>query len=690
MGALINVLGLRAKIICIAAAAVMTAVTASTAVSSYVFAREYTAAMESMLLAVGRAAQTPLERILDLGIAIDDLVGFDEQCRQAVQQHPDLAYAMVVHPTGAILFHSDPQQQTRWSENTSPPADLADAPVALRTRGTEQYVEAVVPVTDPSGFIVGWVCVGARQNDVLAKRNALIRQAVSAALIALLLATALLTIALTRWVNRPLNQLLTVIGRIRREGTDLSQRVPVAKRDEIGQLGAAFNDMLAQLESTQAKIRQHAAGLEHAVAERTGELRRAKEAAEAAAQARSAFLANMSHEIRTPMTAILGFAESLLDAETSPEDHAYAVQTILRNGDHLLRILNDILDLSKMEAGKLAIEMLPCSPLQIALDAQALMKVRADAKGLDLRLHCAAPLPESVETDPTRVRQILLNLLGNAIKFTEQGRVTLEVRLLEGAGKSPLLSFDVIDSGQGMSPEQTARLFDPFMQGDASMTRRFGGTGLGLAISRRLAQMLGGDVRVVRTAAGEGTHVQLTIDAGPLDDVPMIDDPDTELHRLSRPKGTPPPLDAVPELLAGKRILLVEDGPDNQRLIAHVLRKAGAEVAVQPNGRLGVDAALAAHHAGEPFHLILMDVQMPVMDGHTATRTLRGAGYRGPIVALTAHVLASDQQACRAAGCDDVLTKPIDRRKLVGYVACYSGAECATTAASVAQTPATD
>ena len=407
------------------------------------------------------------------------------------------------------------------------------------------------------------------------------------------------------------------------------------------------------------------------------ELRQAKEQAEAAARAKSEFLANMSHEIRTPMTAILGFAENLLEPEMPEVDRIDAARTIHRNGQHLLRIINDILDLSKIDTGKLQIEHATCAPTQLLLEVAELMHNRALAKGLQLCLECVGPTPVQVRSDPTRLRQILLNLTGNAIKFTSHGEIRLRVGLATPwDADRPRVCFEVSDTGIGISPEQARHLFKPFTQADSSTTRRFGGTGLGLAISKRLAEMLGGDL-TFSSVPGEGSTFRVTVETGPLHEVPLVESLDaaTEVAETCPPPPAESGWTSAGEItLEGYRILLAEDGPDNQRLIRCVLERAGATVELAQHGQEAVDL-VRAHHFGrrqddtfEPFDVVLMDMQMPVLDGYAATAQLRMEGFVGPIIALTAHAMAGDRDKCLAVGCDDYTTKPIHRNELIALL----------------------
>jgi PAS domain S-box-containing protein len=395
----------------------------------------------------------------------------------------------------------------------------------------------------------------------------------------------------------------------------------------------------------------------------------AKELADAASQAKSEFLANMSHEIRTPMTAILGFADLLEEDGDSPATAANrldAIRTIKRNADHLLSIINDILDVSRIEAGKMTLDRVQVSPRQINSDILELLRVRAEAKGLSLTAEYLGDVPATIETDPLRLRQVVINLVGNAIKFTEAGGVRLVSRFLDdGSGTAGFMQYDVIDTGIGMTDEQAARLFEPFSQADTSTSRRFGGTGLGLTISKRLAELLGGEVELVETKEGLGTRFRATIRI----EAALFAQGCAEMDiSESARRRAPAPEAASTEALKGYRVLLAEDGPDNQRLISTVLRRGGAEVEIADNGRIAVDAVERDRHAGRTFDVIFMDMQMPEMDGYAATSLLRERGYEGRIIALTAHAMAGDRDRCISAGCDDYLTKPIDRKKLLAAV----------------------
>ncbi len=453
--------------------------------------------------------------------------------------------------------------------------------------------------------------------------------------------------------------------------TEADAELAVAFAD-IATIALVNSRNLDSLVEGKRQLEQHAAALEAA----NRALEESSQLAERATQAKSEFLANMSHEIRTPMTAILGFTDLLAGTLNTP-DHLEAVEIIRRNSNYLLALIDDILDLSKIEAGKLHVERIRCSPTGLLADVIALMQVRAAAKSIPLTLEYDGPCPETIVTDPTRLRQILVNLIGNAVKFTEVGEVRVVVRLVEAASPAPRLLCEVIDTGIGMAPEQVARLFQPFHQADASTSRRFGGTGLGLAISRRLAGLLGGDI-AVQSEPGRGSRFSVTVDTGSLAGIALIERP-VQGHAVATPTGASP-REIGPPAPLNCRVLLAEDGYDNQRLVAFLLQKAGVQVTIAENGLAAMEMLLtpvpgetpSAAASSEPFDVILMDMQMPVMDGYTATRQLRANGCKVPIVALTAHAMADDRQCCLDAGCDDYLAKPFDRTTLLALVAYWA------------------
>lgn len=423
-----------------------------------------------------------------------------------------------------------------------------------------------------------------------------------------------------------------------------TKRLSSRGKGEIGELEQAFTSMSEKLKASQQQLEKH-----------NDELIAAKTAAEKASKAKSVFLANMSHEIRTPLTAIIGFSELILESDQTMQDRVDAIQIVIRNGKHLQQIINDILDLSKVEAEKLEIEHIDFSPFDILADIKALASLQANEKGLEFKVNYNFPLPDKVTSDPLRLKQILINLLSNATKFTDEGGIRLEVNY---ARQTQQMIFKVVDTGIGITQDKQGKIFDAFTQADASTTREYGGTGLGLHLSQQLAQMLGGDL-TVESAKEVGSCFTLSIVVGVSESTKLV----YQLEQRVVEQGLAVLND---KLKMTGRVLLAEDNPDNQRLISLYIHQIGAEVTVAENGRLAMNLAL-----NEDFDVILMDMQMPIMGGLETTRELRGRGYKGAIVALTANVLHKNQQECLNAGCDDFLAKPIDKRHFYETISHY-------------------
>jgi signal transduction histidine kinase/CheY-like chemotaxis protein len=523
--------------------------------------------------------------------------------------------------------------------------------------GTYWKVIAVVPV-----------------HEAEAAASSITRRVLGFTVVLVALAWGAVFIGTRRSLILPLRRMTSELRHAAGSGPGDAAMLDDSVRSELGLLAFWFNQRTRGLAETMHALEESKANLEQRVRSRTAELELAQVRAEDAARAKTDFLANMSHEIRTPMTAILGFADLLEDNSVDAVRRVDAVATIKRHARHLLTIINDVLDISKIEAGRMTVESIEYSPAQIAEEVASLMRVSAGYKGLVLDLTYDGKIPAAMNGDPTRLRQILLNLVGNAVKFTEKGRVTISVHVCLDPQGDARLAFRVTDTGIGMTPEQMGRMFQSFSQGDGTMSRRFGGTGLGLAISKRLAALMGGEV-AVESAENVGSTFTLMLPAGNLQSAIMVDPGLATLHRTSDPTL---PTEGAALPLAGVRILLAEDGVDNRRLITFYLAKAGARVHAVANGKLVIETLTVDGTVDGPLlepppvDLLLSDMQMPELDGYAMARLLRAKGCRLPIIALTAHAMSGDEQKCISAGCDRFVPKPIDRARLIE--ACVAGA----------------
>jgi PAS domain S-box-containing protein len=380
-------------------------------------------------------------------------------------------------------------------------------------------------------------------------------------------------------------------------------------------------------------------------------LRQDKELANKHNQAKTEFLANVSHELRTPLNSILGFAELCRDQSYPEAERDQFLETVIKNGNHLISLINDVLDLTKIEAGKIEINKSKINIRQMLDDLNAVYTLEAQKKKLTFNLFISPDVPALITSDPLRLRQILTNVLGNSLKFTSQGEIRLSVDFTETPRAA--LCFSIQDTGIGLSEDQRDQLFKPFNQLDSSKTRKYGGTGLGLVISRKLAKELGGDLRIANSAPGVGSEFVLVVDPTPYDKesnvIPISQKSTQDFSNLKN-----------------RHVLVVDDVVDNQNLVSLFLKKSGVEVDVAGNGKEALNKI-----ENSSYDVILMDMQMPVMDGYSATKILRERGFKKPIIALTAHALKEETDRCLEVGCDEYLSKPFLKDELLSKISHY-------------------
>ncbi len=387
--------------------------------------------------------------------------------------------------------------------------------------------------------------------------------------------------------------------------------------------------------------------------------------AESASLAKTHFLANMSHEIRTPLNSIIGFTELLMNPEVTMENRMANLAIVKRSGLQLLRIIDEVLDISKVETGRLIVEKVETDLVTMLIDLQSSMQIQAREKGIKFKFSCLNSIPRKIVTDPTRYRQILTNVIGNAIKFTSVGSVNVQLSFEADTDTGlKILHCAITDTGPGIKSQHVDRLFQPFMQVDSSATRRFGGAGLGLALSRRLAKALNGNVYLESSEPEVGSVFCVDIEAIAVEPATFFQDINSEKVENTIDKNL-----FDKKFLKDVRILIVDDANDNRILMDHFLRGVGAKTDFAGDGQEAIDKANS-----KDFQVVLMDIQMPVLDGYSAAMELRRQGYKKPIIALTAHALKEDRERSLKAGCDDHITKPIDRAQLLKLISHYTNA----------------
>jgi signal transduction histidine kinase/DNA-binding response OmpR family regulator len=607
------------RIALIAAAILVAAIGALSYFGGRAAATELSQALQSRSGAIARGLAIQIERILQYGIDLENIEGFDDQLREAVHNYEGLSYAYVVDASGKTLF--------RYSASGAAVGGADGEPMQVGF----QNVEAEVRKGDN---VTALVVVGYRADLVTERIAAIQRQSAFIALLIFTAGLALLIAALHVFVKRPLNVLARIIGEVR-EGASLSPRVTATGPVEFRSLAASFNLMLDALQG------------------RALELRKAKEEADVANSAKSLFIAKMSHEIRTPLNGVMGMMDMLQRTPLTKGQRRFA-SAASRCGDALLGIINDLLDYARIASRGVELQPAPFKLRELLQDATDVLQAGAAAKGIGLGCDLDADVPAIAVGDALRLRQVVWNLLSNAVKFTSSGAVRLHASM----GETHVLRIEVSDTGIGMSPQALRHIFEPFSQGDNSTARNFGGTGLGLAIAREIAQKMAGAIEVA-SEQGRGSRFVFTASLQPASAQDALADEAPALESSDAPATA---------WAAPPRVLVVDDNELNREVIEAMLGGTGMEPHFAHDGPQALQMMGASH-----FDLVLMDCSMPGMDGYQVTRKLREMEMRArrsrtPVIALTGNVAEDARERCVAAGMDDYLPKPCPRRKLIATV----------------------
>ncbi|MBS1143233.1 MAG: domain S-box [Proteobacteria bacterium] len=624
--------GLRAKVLLTAGSVLVLTVFAVLLTAAHTFSQAYSKAVAERSVAVSHEVAAQFERILALGLRAEEIIGFDDRCNAVVGSHEDVEIVAVYTADGRVLFQNTSgvgrERLPELPAVRTALASSAEQQFTFTIQGRE-FLATLKPVVDAAGQPVAAVVVAATQESFDRRLTSFVSKVLGVGGLFIILGLAILYWSLTRYVIQPLLNVIGAVNNLREQDEDAPETIRVEATGEAQVLVDTFNRLLAQ----KAQQRQ--------------ELSLAKELAESASRAKSTFLANMSHELRTPMNGIMGMLELAKRRMTDPKG-VDQLDKAKGAADSLLSILNDILDISKIEAERLVLED---APLQIAVVIENLVSVlghKAAEKGLTFKFDVPAELSHMpLMGDPLRLGQILFNLTGNAIKFTERGSITLRVRKVEETADSVQLRFEIIDTGIGITPDVLDRLFRSFEQADNSTTRKYGGTGLGLAISKRLAQQMGGEIGVESTPGVGSTFVFVCrLRRREHGAVQAVDTPSLRSAE-----------ERLREAHLGARILLAEDEPINQEVSRGLLETAGLAVDIAEDGQQAL--ALARQQS---YALILMDMQMPILNGIDATKAIRASSLNTttPILAMTANAFEEDRNTCLGVGMNDYIAKPVD------------------------------